>query len=79
MMAVIVTVFEAADLTVLERKTEKMLLRTPDQTSLAPPLVVDAAGQRYRQTNQFLYRSGVIHEGADLLFKIERQIRLIYA
>ena len=79
MITVIVTVFEAAGLTVAKRKTETMLLRTPGQTSLAPPLVVEAAGQRYRQTNQFLYRSGVIHEGADLLFKIERQIRLIYA
>ena len=77
MMAVIVTVFEAAYLTVLERKTEKMLLRTPDQTSLAPPLVVDAAGQRYRQTNQLLNTGGVIHESADLSFEIERQIRLM--
>ena len=33
MMTVIVTVFEAADLTVSEKKTETMLLRTPD---LAP-------------------------------------------
>ena len=54
MMTVIVTVFETAGLTVAKRKTETMLLRTPGQTSLAPPLVVEAAGQRYRQTNQFL-------------------------
>ena len=75
----IVTVFEAAGLTVSKRKTGTILLRAPGQTSLAPPLVIEAAIQRYRQTNQFLYRGGVIHEGADLLFKIERQIRLIYA
>ena len=31
MMTVIVTVFEAAGLTVSEKKTETMLLRTPDQ------------------------------------------------
>ena len=31
MMTVIVTVFEAAGLTVREKKTETMLLRTPDQ------------------------------------------------
>ena len=79
MMTVIVTVFEAADLTVLERKTETMLLRTPGHTSLAPPLVVEASGQRYRQTNQFLYLGGVMHESADLSFKIERQVRLIWA
>jgi hypothetical protein len=79
MMTVIVTVFEAVGLTVSERKTETMLLRTPGQTSLAPPLVIEAAGQRYRQTNQFLYLGGVIHENADLSFEIERRIRLMWA
>ena len=53
-MAVIVTVFEAAGLTVSE-KTETMLLRTPDQAPCTSPLVIEAAGQRYRQTTQFLY------------------------
>ena len=72
MMTVIVTVFEAAGLTV----SEKTLLRTPGQTSLAPPLVIEAASQRYRQTNQFLYLGGVIHESADLSFEIERRIRV---
>ena len=47
MTAVIVAVFEAAGLTVSEKKTETRLLRTPDQTILAPPLAVEAAGQRY--------------------------------
>ena len=40
-------------------------------------LDIDAAGQRYRQTNQFLYLGGVIHESADFSFEIERWIRLI--
>ena len=79
MMTVIVTVFEAAGLTVLERKTETMLLRTPGQTSLAPPLVIEAAGKRYRQTNQSLYPNGVIYESAGLSFEIERRIRLMWA
>ena len=56
-----------------------MLLRMPSQTSLAPPLVIEAAGQRHRQTNQFLYLGGVIHESADLSFEIERRIRLMWA
>ena len=56
-----------------------MLLRTAGQTSLAPPLVIEAAGQRYRQTNQFLYLGGAIHESADLSFEIERRIRLVWA
>ena len=48
MMTVIVTVFEAAGLTVSEKKTETVLLRTTDQASCTPPLVIEAAGQRYR-------------------------------
>ena len=47
MMTVIVTVFEAAGLTVSEKKTETMLLRTPDQPPRTSPLVIEAAGQRY--------------------------------
>ena len=79
MMTVIVTVFEAAGVTVSKRKTETILLRTPDQTSLAPPLVIEATGQRYRQTNQFLYLGSVIHKSADLSFEVERRIRLMWA
>ena len=73
-MTVIVDVFEAAGLTVSERKTETMLLRKPSQTSLAPPVVIEAAGQRCTQTKQFLYLGSVIHESACLSFEIERRI-----
>ena len=52
MMTVIVTVFEAAGLTVSE-KTMTMLLRTPDQAPCTSPLVIEAAGQRHRQTTPF--------------------------
>ena len=52
MTTVIVTDFEAAGLTVSD-KTETMLLRTPDQAPCTSPLVIEAAGQRYRQTTQF--------------------------
>ena len=54
-----------------------MLLRTPDQATLAPPLVVEAASQRYEQTAQFLYLGGTIHENTDLSLEIDRRIRLI--
>ena len=47
MMTAIVTVFEAAGLTVSENKTETMLLRTLNQMLEISPLVVEAAGQRY--------------------------------
>jgi len=46
MMTVIVTVFEAVGLTVSEKKTETMLLRTPNQAIRTSPLVVEVAGQR---------------------------------
>ena len=66
MMTVIVTVFEAAGLTVSE-KTEIMLLRTPDQTPCTSPLVIEAAGQRYRQTRQFLYLGGLVDASAVII------------
>ena len=47
MMTVILTAFEAAGVTVSEKKTETMLLRTPNQAIRTSPLVVEAAGQRY--------------------------------
>ena len=72
MMTAIVTVFEAARLTVSGNKTETMVLQTPDQTTLAPPLVIEAAGQRYKQATQFLYPGGKIHENADLSLEIDR-------
>ena len=71
-----VTVFEAAGFTVSEKKTEIMLLRTPDQTFCAPPLVIEAAGQRYRRTTQFLDLGGIIHEDADLSLEIDRSLEI---
>ena len=44
------TVCEAAGLTVSEKKTEMMPPRTPDKTSWTPPLGIETAGQRNRQT-----------------------------
>lgn len=65
-MTVFVTVLEAAGLTVPAKKTETMLLRTPGLTSLAPPLVVEAADQRHRQTTKSLDVDGVIDESGYL-------------
>ena len=78
-MIVIVTVFEAAGLAVSESKSETMMLRTPDQTSLAPPRVIEAADQRYTQETQLLYLGGIIIASAELLLEIERRIRLMWA
>ena len=77
MMTVIVTVFEAAGLTVSE--TETMLLRTPDQAPCTSPLGIEAAGQRYRQTTQFLYLDGLVDASADSMPEITRRVRLAWA
>ena len=69
----------SAGLTVPEKKTETMLLPMPDQTNLAPPLVIEAAGQSNKQTTQFLYLRGNIHENADLSLEIDRWMRLMRA
>ena len=62
-MTVIVTIFETAGLTASEKKTETMLLRTPDEALCTSPLVIVAAGQRYRQTTHcLLYTSDAADE-----------------
>ena len=78
-LTVIVTVFEAAGLTVSEKKTEFILLRTPDQASCTSPLVIEATGQRYRQTAQFLYLGGFIDTSTDIMPEIKRWVRLAWA
>ena len=79
MITVIVTVFEAASLTASEKNTETMLLRTPDQTPCTSPLVIEAAGQRCRQTTQYLYLGRLINAIADIMPEIKRRVRLAWA
>ena len=76
MMTVIVTVFKAEGPTVSEKKTDSMLLRTPNQAPCTSPLVIEAAGQRYRQTAQVLYMGGLIYESANIMPEIKRRVRL---
>ena len=78
-MTVIVTVFKAAGPKVSDKKAETMLLRTPDQAPCTSPLVIDAAGQRYRQTTQLLYLGGLIDANADIMPEIKRGVRLSWA
>ena len=66
-MCVIVTVFESADLTVPETKTETMLLRTLNKVLPAPPLVVEAAGQRYVDHAFSVPGRGLITASADIM------------
>ena len=73
MMTVIVTVSEAAGLTVFE-KTETMLLRTPDQAPRTLPLVIEIGGQRYGQAAQFLHLGSLVDASADIMPEIQRRV-----
>ena len=79
MMTVIVTVFEAAGLTVSEKKTETMPLRTPNEAIWISSLVIEAGGQRYMQTMQFLYLGGLVDASADIKPEVKRRIRLAWS
>ena len=79
MMTVIVTVFEAAVLTVSEKKTEPTLVRTPNQAPQTSLLVIARAGHRCRQTMQFLHLGNLAVASADIMPKITRRIRLAWA
>ena len=79
MMTVIVRIFEAAGLTASEKKTETMLLQIPDQAPCTSPLVIGAAGKRYRQTMQFLYLGGLIDASDHIMPEIRRRARLAWA
>ena len=79
MITVIVTVFQAAGLTVSEKKTGTMLLRTRNQAIRTSPLVVEAAGERYMQTMQFLYLGGLVDASAGIMPEMKRGIQLAWA
>ena len=75
MTGVMVTVCAAFGLTVLEAKTEMMCLRTkgmPESTAL---FSVEAAGQVYNQTNEFVYLEGNVSYNADLSMEVGQRIR----
>ena len=71
MMTVSVTVFEAAELTDTAAHT-----RPGAPTS---PVVVEAAGQRYVNTIQFLCPGGLVNANADIMPEIKRRNRLAWA
>ena len=74
-MGVIVVVCAAFGLTVSEAKTEIMCLRakrTPEFTAI---FSVEAAGQVYNQTNEFVYLGGDVNHNADLSIEVGRRIR----
>ena len=86
MMTVIVEVFGAFGLTVSEKKTETILMRTPEKaqqpgetpTPPLPALEIAAAGQKYHQVHQFVYLGGLIPEDADITPDINRRTKLAW-
>ena len=79
MMAAIMTVFAAAGLVVSEKKTKTMLLQTPNQALRTPPLVIEAAGQRYRRATQFLYLGCRVNARPTLCQISKRRVQLAWA
>ena len=78
MMGVIVVTCQEFGLTVSEKNTEAMPLWShPHTTSNA--LRIEAAGQRYKQTTEFVYLGGAISESADLDIEIKRRIGAAWA
>ena len=84
MMTIIVEVFGAFGLTVSEKKTETLSMRAPEKQSKKegsppPPLIIEAAGQKYAQTAQFRYLGGLVNEDGELTQEINHRSRAAWA
>ena len=78
MMGVIVVACQELGLTVSEKKNEAMHLWSHPHTA-SNALRIEAAGQRYKQTTEFVYLGGAISESADLDIEIKRRIGTAWA
>ena len=74
MMEVIVVVCAVFGLTVSEAKTEIMCLRSKGMPESTATFSVEAAGQVYNQTNEFVYLGGNVNHNADLSIEVDRRI-----
>ena len=74
-MEVIVVVCAAFGLTVAEAETEIMCSRAKGMPESTATLSVDAAGQVYSQTNEFVYLGGNVYHNADLSIEVDRRTR----
>ena len=75
MMGVIVVVCSAFGFIVSEARTEIMCLRAERMPESTATLSVEAAGQVYSQTNEFVYLEGNANHNADLSIEVDRRIR----
>ena len=75
MMGVIVVVCAALGLTVSEAKTEIMCLRAKGIPESTTTFSVEAAGQVYNQTNEFVYLGGNANQNTNLSIEVDRRVR----
>ena len=75
MMRVIVVECAVFGLNVSEAKTEIMCLRVKGMPESTATFSVEAAGQVYNQTNEFVYLGGNVNHNADLSIEVDRRIR----
>ena len=75
MMGVIVVVCAAFGLTISKAKAEIMRLGTKGMPEPTAIFSVEAAGQVYNQTNEFVYLGGDVNHNADLSIEVDRRIR----
>ena len=68
-------VCEAFGLTVSDAKTEAMCLRAKRMSESTTTFSVEAAGQVYNQTNEFVYLGENVNHNADLSIEVDRRIR----
>ena len=78
MMGIIIVTCQEFGLTVSEKKTEAMHLWSHPRTA-SNTLRIEAAGQRYKHTTEFVYLGGAISESADLDIEIKRRIGAAWA
>ena len=75
MMGGIVVVCAAFGLTISEAKTEIMCLRVKGMPESTAIFSVEAAGQVYNQTNEFVHLGGNVNHNADLSIEVNRRMR----
>ena len=75
MLGVSVDVCAAFGLTISEAKTEIMCSRAKGMPESTATFSVEAAGQVYNQTCEFVYLGGNVDHNADLSIEVDRRIR----
>ena len=75
MTGTIVIVCAALGLTVSEAKTEIMSLRAKGMPESTAIFSVEAAGQVYNQTNDFVFLGGNVNNNVNLSIEVDRGIR----